>query len=100
MKNTSASTNDIVGTCIGQSDGPLDSRLAVTLDETQQIFGRGILRIQSHGPRHAIALTYVMAKALNVIPLVGGRKVEYLHDNIQALSIKLTEDQIEYLESI
>ncbi|KAE8343170.1 hypothetical protein BDV24DRAFT_172935 [Aspergillus arachidicola] len=48
----------------------------------------------------AIALAYVMAKAPNVIPLVGGRKVEYLHDNIQALSIKLTEDQIEYLESV
>ncbi|EIT72900.1 voltage-gated shaker-like K+ channel [Aspergillus oryzae 100-8] len=43
----------------------------------------------------AIALAYVIAKAPNVIPLVGGRKVEYLHDNIQALSIKLTEDQIE-----
>lgn len=48
----------------------------------------------------AIALVYVIAKAPNVIPLVGGRKVEYLHDNIQALSIKLTEDQIEYLESV
>jgi aryl-alcohol dehydrogenase-like predicted oxidoreductase len=48
----------------------------------------------------AIALAYVMAKAPNVFPLVGGRKVEYLHDNIQALSINLTEDQIEYLESV
>jgi hypothetical protein len=35
-----------------------------------------------------------------VFPLVGGRKVEYLHDNIQALKIKLSREQIEYLESV
>jgi aryl-alcohol dehydrogenase-like predicted oxidoreductase len=48
----------------------------------------------------AIALAYVMSKAPNVFPLVGGRKVEHLHDNIQALSIRLTEKQIEFLESV
>ncbi|KAJ5966036.1 NADP-dependent oxidoreductase domain-containing protein [Penicillium waksmanii] len=48
----------------------------------------------------AIALAYVMAKAPNVFPLVGGRKVEYLHDNIQALKIKLSQEQIDYLESV
>ncbi len=48
----------------------------------------------------AIALAYVMAKAPNVFPLVGGRKVEHLKDNIQALSIRLTQKQIEYLESV
>ena len=48
----------------------------------------------------AIALAYVMSKAANVFPLVGGRKVEHLKDNIQALSIKLTDEQIEYLESV
>jgi aryl-alcohol dehydrogenase-like predicted oxidoreductase len=31
----------------------------------------------------AVALAYVMAKAPNVFPLVGGRKVEHLKDNIQ-----------------
>jgi len=31
---------------------------------------------------------------------VGGRKVEHLIDNIQALKTKLTDVQIEYLESI
>lgn len=48
----------------------------------------------------AIALAYVLAKTANVFPLVGGRKVEHLQDNIQALSIKLTDGQIEYLESV
>lgn len=48
----------------------------------------------------AIALAYVMAKAPNVFPLVGGRKVKHLHDNIQSLKIRLTEKQVEYLESV
>lgn len=46
----------------------------------------------------AIALAYVLCKAPNVFPLVGGRKVEHLQDNIQALKIRLTEKQIEFLE--
>jgi aryl-alcohol dehydrogenase-like predicted oxidoreductase len=47
----------------------------------------------------AIALAYVLCKAPNVFPLVGGRKIEHLHDNIQALTIRLTEKQIEFLEA-
>ncbi|KAJ5709767.1 hypothetical protein N7493_010058 [Penicillium malachiteum] len=41
-----------------------------------------------------------MSKAGNVFPLIGGRRVEHLKDNIQALSIKLTQEQIKYLESV
>jgi aryl-alcohol dehydrogenase-like predicted oxidoreductase len=48
----------------------------------------------------AIALAYVMHKARNVFPLVGGRKVEHLEDNIKALSIRLTDEQIKKLESV
>ncbi|KAF4627185.1 hypothetical protein G7Y89_g10969 [Cudoniella acicularis] len=48
----------------------------------------------------AIALAYVLSKAPNVFPLVGGRRVEHLQDNIQALKVKLTTKQIEYLESV
>jgi aryl-alcohol dehydrogenase-like predicted oxidoreductase len=47
----------------------------------------------------AVALAYVMAKAPNVFPLVGGRKVEHLKENIKALSLRLTTAQLEYLES-
>ncbi|EPS28423.1 putative aryl-alcohol dehydrogenase AAD14 [Penicillium oxalicum] len=47
----------------------------------------------------AVALAYVLCKCPNVFPIVGGRKVEHLHDNIQALSIRLTEQQIQFLES-
>ncbi|KAI4743730.1 putative aryl-alcohol dehydrogenase Aad14 [Aureobasidium sp. EXF-12298] len=48
----------------------------------------------------AVALAYVMSKTTNVFPLVGGRKVEHLHDNIKALSIKLSDEQIKKLEDV
>lgn len=47
----------------------------------------------------AVALAYVLQKTTYVFPIVGGRKVEHLKDNIKALEINLTEKQIEYLES-
>ncbi|KJZ69652.1 Putative aryl-alcohol dehydrogenase AAD14 [Hirsutella minnesotensis 3608] len=47
-----------------------------------------------------IALAYVMQKARNVFPLIGGRKIEHLQDNIKALNIHLTDEQINYIDSI
>lgn len=48
----------------------------------------------------AVALAYVMSKAPRVFPIVGGRKIEHLKSNIEALKIKLTPQQIEKLESV
>jgi hypothetical protein len=33
--------------------------LAASLDQTQEIFGRGVLRVQAHGPRHAYFMTFL-----------------------------------------
>ncbi|KAF9527685.1 Aldo/keto reductase [Crepidotus variabilis] len=53
------------------------------------------------GVKHitAVAIAYVMQKATYVFPIIGGRKVEHLEANIEALSISLSEEQIKYLES-
>ncbi|TEA16441.1 putative aryl-alcohol dehydrogenase AAD10 [Colletotrichum sidae] len=48
----------------------------------------------------AVALAYVRSKALDVIPIVGGRKVEHLRDNIDAPGFKLTDEQIALLEGV
>lgn len=48
----------------------------------------------------AVALAYVMSKTSNVFPIVGGRKVEHLKDNVRALNLQLTEEQVKYLESV
>jgi aryl-alcohol dehydrogenase-like predicted oxidoreductase len=71
--------------------------------ETEEKFSEALAKVASeHGIESvtAVALAYVMCKTPNVFPIIGGRKVEHLKDNIQALSIKLTDKQIEYLESI
>ncbi|KAH7347666.1 aryl-alcohol dehydrogenase [Plectosphaerella cucumerina] len=45
-----------------------------------------------------IALAYVLHKARNVFPMIGGKRVEHIEDNIKALSISLTAAQMEQLE--
>lgn len=47
----------------------------------------------------SVALAYVMHKAPYVFPIVGGRKVEQLKENIAALKLKLTEEDIAEIEA-
>lgn len=49
---------------------------------------------------NAVAIAYLMQKTPYVFPLVGGRKVEQLYGNLEALDISLSPEQIKYLESI
>ncbi|CAI4712255.1 BAQ_1a_G0043640.mRNA.1.CDS.1 [Saccharomyces cerevisiae] len=76
--------------------GPEQTELEVKISEALNKIA------EEHGTESvtAIAIAYVRSKAKNVFPLVGGRKIEHLKQNIEALSIKLTPEQIEYLESI
>ncbi|TCD60440.1 hypothetical protein EIP91_010071, partial [Steccherinum ochraceum] len=48
----------------------------------------------------SVAIAYVMQKAPYIFPIIGGRKVEHFHSNLEALDINLTEEHIAYLESI
>ena len=41
-----------------------------------------------------------MHKAPYVFPIIGGRKVEHLLANVEALEISLSDEQIKYLESV
>lgn len=41
-----------------------------------------------------------MQKTPYVFPVIGGRKVEHLMANIEALDIALNDEQIKYLESL
>ncbi|KAK5732088.1 hypothetical protein LTR17_010796 [Elasticomyces elasticus] len=46
----------------------------------------------------SVALAYVMHKAPYVFPIVGGRKVDHLKGNVEALSVKLTQEEIDDIE--
>ncbi|EPS45968.1 hypothetical protein H072_48 [Dactylellina haptotyla CBS 200.50] len=46
-----------------------------------------------------VALAYVCSKAPYVIPIVGGRKISHLEDNIKAIGVVLTPEEIKDIES-
>lgn len=46
----------------------------------------------------SVALAYVLHKSPYVFPICGGRKVEHLKGNIEALALKLTREDMEEIE--
>lgn len=42
----------------------------------------------------SVAQAYVMAKSPYVFPIVGGRKIEHLKSNIEALGVELSEEDL------
>ncbi|KAJ4470898.1 NADP-dependent oxidoreductase domain-containing protein [Lentinula aciculospora] len=48
----------------------------------------------------AVAIAYVMQKTPNVFPIIGGRKVDNLVSNLEALDISLSDEHIKELESV
>lgn len=48
----------------------------------------------------SVALAYVMHKAPYVFPIVGGRKLDHLKGNIEALGLELSKDEIDEIEAV
>ncbi|KAK3353763.1 aryl-alcohol dehydrogenase [Lasiosphaeria hispida] len=48
----------------------------------------------------AVAIAYVLAKAPYVFPVVGGRTVKQVLENIEALKIRLSKEQIAEIEGV
>ncbi|KAJ7084654.1 Aldo/keto reductase [Mycena belliarum] len=48
----------------------------------------------------AVAIAYVMQKVPYCFPIVGGRKIEHLLSNVEALDISLSPEQIAFLEGV
>ncbi|KAA1474160.1 Aldo/keto reductase [Dentipellis sp. KUC8613] len=48
----------------------------------------------------AVAIAYHLQKTPYVFPIIGGRKVENLERNIEALTLNLSKEQMQYLESV
>lgn len=71
--------------------GPSENHIKLT-DTLEKIADRKSTAITS------VALAYVMHKAPYVFPVVGGRKKEHLKDNIDALSLELTDEDMAEIE--
>jgi aryl-alcohol dehydrogenase-like predicted oxidoreductase len=48
----------------------------------------------------SVAIAWITQKAPYVFPIIGGRKVEHLQANLEALDIALTDEQIKALDGI
>lgn len=46
----------------------------------------------------SVALAYVMHKAPYVFPIVGGRKVEHLKGNVEALGLELSDEELKEID--
>jgi hypothetical protein len=46
-----------------------------------------------------VAIAYVLHKTPYVFPIIGGRKLEQMEQNIKGLDISLTDEQMKFLES-
>ena len=67
--------------------GPSEKHLKLS-DKLEEIASRKKTGLTS------VALAYVMHKAPYVFPIVGGRKIEHLKGNIEALSLELSDEEI------
>lgn len=47
-----------------------------------------------------VAIAYLMQKAPYVFPVIGGRKVEHLYANLEALELSLSTEQISFLDNV
>ncbi|CAK5265823.1 unnamed protein product [Mycena citricolor] len=48
----------------------------------------------------SVAIAYLMHKVPYCFPIIGGRKVEHLMSNIEALEVSLSPEQIKFLEGV
>ena len=56
---------------------------------------------ETHGALPAqVALAWVHAQGADVVPIPGTKRVEYLEQNVGALDVKLTEDELARLDKL
>ncbi|KAJ7230601.1 Aldo/keto reductase [Mycena pura] len=69
--------------------------IATALEKVATEVGAKTIHAGSH-----FAIAYVMQKVPYCFPIIGGRKIETMLSNLEALDISLSDAQIAYLESI
>lgn len=83
----------------GKDEGGRTFAAAKSGKEEQVNYVLEKLASEKNVPMTSIALAYVMHKAPYTFPIVGGRKVEHLKSNIQALGLRLSPGEITEIES-
>jgi aryl-alcohol dehydrogenase-like predicted oxidoreductase len=82
-----------------ETDQIAKSKYDKTAQTDQHIIDRVAELADQHGvPRAQIALAWLLQKAPVAAPIVGATKLEHLDTAIGALAVKLTADEVAYLE--
>jgi aryl-alcohol dehydrogenase-like predicted oxidoreductase len=70
-------------------------------DADQKIVERVAEIAQKHGAsRTHVALAWLLQKEPVTAPIVGATKISHLEDAVGALSVKLTQEEVAYLEEL
>ncbi|KAF9041380.1 arylalcohol dehydrogenase [Panaeolus papilionaceus] len=72
-------------------------------NESERAVCRGLEKVASEVEAKnitSVAIAYLMHKTAYVFPIVGGRKIEHLLANVEALDISLNAEQMKYLEGL
>lgn len=88
-ETTSRSANDPVAEWLYGSTEESDRKVVERVAKVAEIHGVSIARI---------ALAWLLQKAPVTSPIIGSTKVSHLEDAVGALSVKLTSEEIAYLE--
>ena len=82
-----------------ETDQILKSKYDATADADKFVVERVAAIAEKHGvPRFHIALAWLLQKEPVTAPIIGATKISHLEDAVGALSVKLTPDEIAYLE--
>jgi len=72
-----------------------------TSDADQLVVKRVAELAGKHGvPRSQIALAWLLQKVPVTAPIIGATKISHLEEAVGALSVKLTQDEVSYLEEL
>ncbi|OZJ02102.1 hypothetical protein BZG36_05289 [Bifiguratus adelaidae] len=84
--------NELIRSFPGKGEGitPAEEKVSAALEKVAQEVGGSIT---------SVAIAYCLQRTPYVFPIIGGRKIEHLLDNLKALEITLSDEQIQYLES-
>lgn len=84
-----------------QTDFLFDSLTSVMAETDRKIVETvGQIAAERHVPPAQIALAWVMQKSVVTAPIIGATKLHHLDDAVNALSIQLTQEEMNRLETL
>jgi aryl-alcohol dehydrogenase-like predicted oxidoreductase len=82
-----------------ETDQIAKSKYDATAETDRQVVERVAETAEKHGvPRTHIALAWLLQKEPVTAPIIGATKITHLEEAIGALSVKLTREEVAYLE--